>query len=120
MPGHESLANVLDDDKWVNWGDIRREYREALVLAANCREARETARLTIQSRNTLGPPAHEHLENISRHVHKPVLVAQRMGWRPPVRNVRMFSSGGAVDAPPPLGAFGQSGVEVPQHVHLLK
>ena len=58
MPEHQSLANVLDDDKWVDWGDIRREYKEALILAANCREARETARLNIQARNTLGVPAH--------------------------------------------------------------
>ena len=58
MPAHESLANILDDDKWVDWQDIRREYHEALVLAANCREARETASLTIQARSTLGAPAH--------------------------------------------------------------
>jgi hypothetical protein len=55
---NDNLAPFFDDDKWLNWADLYREYKEAIVLAANCREARETARLTMQSRNTLGIPAH--------------------------------------------------------------
>lgn len=55
---HDNLAPFFDDDKWLGWGDIYREYRDALVLAANCAEARETARLTIKSRDTMGLPAH--------------------------------------------------------------
>ena len=54
----ENLSPVFDDDKWVSWGDIYREHRNSLVLAANCREARETAHLTMQSRNTMGLPPH--------------------------------------------------------------
>lgn len=55
---HDNLAPFFDDDKWLGWGDIYREYKDAIVLAANCAEARETARLVIKSRNSMGLPAH--------------------------------------------------------------
>jgi len=53
-----NLAPLFDDDKWLGWADIYNEYRDALVVAANCAEARETARLTVKSRNSMGIPAH--------------------------------------------------------------
>lgn len=55
---NDNLAPFFDDDRWLGWGDIYREYRDAIVLAANCAEARETARLVIKSRNSMGLPAH--------------------------------------------------------------
>jgi hypothetical protein len=54
----QNLAPFFDDDKWLGWGDIYREYKDALVVAANCAEARETARLQMKSRNRMGIPAH--------------------------------------------------------------
>lgn len=54
----QNLSPFFDDDKWLGWGDIYQEYRDALVVAANCAEARETARLQIKSRNSMGIPAH--------------------------------------------------------------
>lgn len=54
----DNLSPFFDDDKWMGWGDFYREYRDAIVLAANCREARETARLTMKSKAGIGPPTH--------------------------------------------------------------
>lgn len=54
----QNLAPFFDDDTWLGWDDIYQEYKDALVVAGNCAEARETARLQIRSRNSMGVPAH--------------------------------------------------------------
>ena len=51
-----NLSRILDDGGWKSWEDIYTEHKDDLVLAANCREAREAFDIARKSHSRLAPP----------------------------------------------------------------
>jgi len=56
MPKGDNLSRLFDDDKWLDWEDLYKESKDSIVLAANCREAREGARMAMKSTTSMVAP----------------------------------------------------------------
>lgn len=50
------VSQVLDDDNWVDWGDVMQEHKHDLVIASDCAEHRAAAELAMQSSTKMAPP----------------------------------------------------------------
>jgi len=56
----ENAAPILDDDSCTSWQDIVDEYKDGVMLASSCQEARGTYELARQAKSTMGLPGVSH------------------------------------------------------------
>lgn len=49
-------VRIFDDDNCTNWEDLQKEYKGAVVIAANNQEARAAFEMTQQSHSNFAPP----------------------------------------------------------------